>query len=190
MTAIGGSRRSAAKLAAGCFEKKAVVPLCYEQGDQESRRFQNSGIANEINITMKRYSFTWWLVILPTSVTVGGTTILLTSNFTDWGVMALVAVAVVSTFLADLAIAASMEAIAPTKVSIGPGEKYLDSDLVSEKATIMSGFDSISHGQVSVRGETWRAIRAPDDTGTLTTGMSVNVIDRDGLTLVVSTRSG
>ena len=139
---------------------------------------------------MKRYSFTWWLVILPTSVTVGGTTILLTSNFTDWGVMALVAVAVVSTFLADLAIAASMEAIAPTKVSIGPGEKHLDSDLASEKATITSGFDSISHGQVSVRGESWLAIRAPDDTGTLTTGMSVNVVDRDGLTLVVSTRSG
>jgi membrane-bound ClpP family serine protease len=151
---------------------------------------KKSGIANEINITMKRYSFTWWLVILPTSVTVGGTTILLTSNFTDWGVMTLVAVAAVSTFFADLAIAASMEAIAPTKVSIGPGEKYLDSDLASEKATIMSGFDSISHGQVSVRGETWRAIRAPDDTGTLTTGMSVNVVDRDGLTLVVSTRSG
>jgi membrane protein implicated in regulation of membrane protease activity len=139
---------------------------------------------------MKRYSFIWWLVILPTSVTVGGTTLLVTSSFTDWGVMALVAVAGVSTFLADLAIAASMEAIAPTKVNIGPGEKHLDSDLASEKATIMSGFDSISRGQVSVRGETWRAIRAPDDTGTLTTGMSVNVVDRDGLTLVVSTRSG
>ena len=138
---------------------------------------------------MKRYSFTWWLVILPTSVTVGGTTILLTSNLTDWSVMTLVAVAVVLTFLADLAIAASMEAIAPTKISIGPGEKHLDSDLASEKATVMSGFDATSHGQVSVRGETWRAVRVPDDTGTLTTGMSVNVVDRDGLTLVVSTTS-
>ncbi|MBT8091578.1 MAG: NfeD family protein [Gammaproteobacteria bacterium] len=139
---------------------------------------------------MKRYSFTWWLVILPTSVTVGGTTILLASTFTDWGVVALVAVAAASTFLADLAIAASMEAVAPTKVNIGPGEKHLSSDLASEKATIMSGFDSISHGQVSVRGETWRAIRAPDDTGTLSAGMSVSVVDRDGLTLVISTRSG
>ena len=144
----------------------------------------------EIDITMKRYSIAWWLVILPTSVTVGGTTILLTSNFTDWGIMPLIAVAAVSTVIADLAIAASMEAIAPTKVSIGPGEKHLVSDLASEKATIMSGFDSISHGQVSVRGEMWRAIRAPDDTGTLTVGMSVNVVDRDGLTLVVSTRRG
>jgi membrane protein implicated in regulation of membrane protease activity len=150
---------------------------------------KNFCIANEFEIKMKRYSFTWWLVILPTSVTVGGTTILLASNLTDWSVMVLVAVAAVSTLIADLAIAASMEAIAPTKVSIGPGEKHLDSDLASEKATIMSGFDSISHGHVSVRGETWQAIRAPDDTGTLTTGMSVNVVDRDGLTLVVSTVS-
>ncbi|MBT8111241.1 MAG: NfeD family protein [Gammaproteobacteria bacterium] len=139
---------------------------------------------------MKRYSFTWWLVILPTSLTVGGTTILLARNFTDWGIPALIAVAVVSTFLADLAIAASMEAIAPTKVNIGPGEKHLVSDSASEQATILSGFDSTSHGQVSVRGETWRAIRAADDTGTLTKGMSVNVVDRYGLTLVVSTRSG
>ena len=138
---------------------------------------------------MKRYSFTWWLVILPTSVTVGGTTIFLASNLTDWSVMTLVAVAAVLTFLTDLAIAASMEAIAPTKISIGPGEKHLDSDLASEKATVMSGFDANSHGQVSVRGETWRAIRVPDDTGALTTGMSVNVVDRDGLTLVVSTTS-
>jgi membrane protein implicated in regulation of membrane protease activity len=151
---------------------------------------RNSGIANKIDITMKRYSLTWWLVILPTSVTVGGTTILLTSSLTDWDVTTRVAVAVFLTFLADLAIAASMEAIAPTKVSIGPGEKHLDSDLTSEKAIIMSGFDSTSHGQVSVRGETWRAIRAPDDTGALTTGMSVNVVDRNGLTLVVTTRSG
>jgi len=179
----------AAKLAAGCFENKQLFCCATSRETKDLDDSKNLGIASEIDITVKRYSLAWWFVILPTSVTVGGTTILLASNFTDWSVMALVAVAVVSTFLADLAIAASMEAIAPTRVSIGPGEKHMDADLVSEKATVMSGFDSISHGQVSVRGETWRAIRAPDDVGTLTTGMSVNVVDRDGLTLVVSTRS-
>ena len=137
---------------------------------------------------MKRYSLTWWLVILPTSVTIGGTTILVASNLTDWGIKGLVAAAVVTTFLVDLAIAASMEAIAPTKVNIGPGEKQLDSDLASEKATIISGFDANSHGQVSVRGETWRAVQEPGDTGILTRGKLVTVVDRDGLTLVVSTR--
>lgn len=135
---------------------------------------------------MKRYSLTWWLVILPTSLTVGGTAILLTGLFTDWSLFVRVAVAALATSIADLAIAAGMEAVAPTRVHIGPGEKHLVSDSPAERAVIVSGFDSAPHGQVSIRGETWRAVRAPGDNGPLTTGMSVSVVDRDGLTLVVS----
>jgi membrane-bound ClpP family serine protease len=139
---------------------------------------------------MKRYSFTWWLVILPTSLTVGGTSMLLASILTDWSMFARIALAVFATAAGDLAIAAAMESVAPTKVQIGPGEKHLVSDPLSEKATVVSGFDSVPCGQVSIRGETWRAIRAPGETGPLTTGMSVTVTDRDGLTLVVSRTSG
>ena len=115
---------------------------------------------------------------------------MLASKFTDWGVMALVAVAVVSTFLADLAIAASMETIAPTKVSIGPGKsiwtpiwrlKKLPSCLVSTQSHTAKFRYEVKHGELFER----RMIPV-----TLTTGMSVNVVDRDGLTLVVSTRSG
>lgn len=136
---------------------------------------------------MKRYSPMWWLVILPTSVTVGGTSILLASLLTDWGVFTILAVAAIATALADLAIAAWMESIAPTRIHIGPGEKRLVSDLPSEKAVVVGGFDSEPHGYVSIRGETWRAIRAPGDTGPLATGMTVSVVDREGLTLIVST---
>lgn len=139
---------------------------------------------------MRRYSFTWWLVILPTSVTVGGTTILLASVFTDWSLFVRLAVAAVATAVADLAIAAAMEAVAPTRVHIGPGEKYLDSDPASEKAVVLSGFDSLPYGEVSIRGETWRAMRAPGDEGDLTPGMRVSVVDRKGLTLIVSTMAG
>ncbi|HKL63083.1 MAG TPA: NfeD family protein, partial [Woeseiaceae bacterium] len=135
-------------------------------------------------------SLTWWLVILPTSITVGGSSILLTSILTDWSLFARVAVAVLATSLADLAIAAWMEAIAPTRIHIGPGEKYLVSDTAAERATVISGFDPLPHGLVSIRGETWRAIRAPGDAGTLTIGMSVSVVERQGLTLVVSARPG
>lgn len=127
--------------------------------------------------------------MLPTSVLVGGTTFLLARRFTDFDVLSLVGVAAVSAFVADLAIAVAMEAIAPTRVAIGPGEKALNSELPSERATIITGFDSSPHGQVSVRGETWRAVRAPGDTGVLSTGMVVRVVDRNGLTLVVSARS-
>ena len=137
---------------------------------------------------MKRYSFRWWLVILPTSLTVGVTSFLLISIFFDWGLMTRMAVAAVATAIGDLAIAASMEATAPTRVQIGPGERHLDCDPPSEKATVVSGFDSLSHGQVSIRGETWRAIRAPGDTGALTPGMRVSVVDRTGLTLIVSSK--
>lgn len=137
---------------------------------------------------MKRYSFTWWLVILPTSVTVGGSTILLASVFTEWSLLVILAVAVVATSLADLGIAALMEAVAPTRVTIGPGEKYLVSDPTSESGTVVSGFDSGPHGQVLIRGETWRAIRAPGESGPLGPGMSVTVVDREGLTLIVSSR--
>ncbi len=128
----------------------------------------------------------WWLVILPTSITVGGTSVLLASLLTDWGIFTILAVAAVATALADLALAAWMESIAPTRVHIGPGEKHLVSDLPSEKAVVVTGFDSVPHGQVSIRGETWRAVRAPGDTGALATGMAVNVVDREGLTLIVS----
>lgn len=138
---------------------------------------------------MKRYSLMWWSVVLPTSVVVGGSTFLLAGFLTDWGVLERVAVAVVLTVAADLAIAAWVQSIAPTRVHIGPGEKMRDSELLAEKATVVGGFDSSSHGRVSVRGETWRATHAPDDAVSLSVGMDVEVVGRDGLTLVVSSNS-
>lgn len=144
----------------------------------------------EITVTMKRYSLTWWLVILPTSITVGGTSVLLASLLTDWSIFTILAVAAIATALADLAIAAWVETLAPTRVHIGPGEKQLASDLLSEQAIVVAGFDAGPHGQVLIRGETWRAVRAPGETGALTTGMSVSVVDREGLTLIVSTSPG
>jgi len=135
---------------------------------------------------MKRYSPLWWMVVLPTSVVVGGTTFLLSAYLTGWGVSGRIAAALVLTVAADLAIAASIQVFAPTKVNIGPGERALNSELPSETARVIGGFDASSHGRVSVRGETWRATRAPGDVVPLTTGMHVNVVERDGLTLVVS----
>lgn len=138
---------------------------------------------------MKRYSLTWWMVVLPTSVVVGGTTFLIAGLLTDWGILERVAVALILTSVADLAIAARIQSVAPTKVHIGPGEMGLNSELPSETAKIIGGFDASPYGRVSVRGETWLATRVPDDTVSLTIGMDVNVVARDGLTLVVSPNS-
>ncbi len=135
---------------------------------------------------MRRYSPIWWLVVLPTSAVVGGTTFLLSGYLTDWGSLERIAAALVLTFAADLAIASSIQVFAPTNVNIGPGERALDSELPSETARVIGGFESSSEGRVSVRGETWRATRVPDDAIRLTAGMDVNVVARDGLTLIVS----
>lgn len=137
---------------------------------------------------MKRYSMTWWAVILPTSVIIGLPIFLLAGHLTDWGIAERVAIAVVSTFAADLAIAALMEKAAPTKVHIGPGEKAVDSEIPAEKATVVCGFDDSLHGRVSVRGETWQARQTSDDSGALSAGMVVSVVGRNGLSLVVSAK--
>jgi membrane protein implicated in regulation of membrane protease activity len=92
-------------------------------------------------------------------------------------------------FLGDLAVALSMEAVAPTKVDIGPGEKTFVRDMPPERATVISGFDTSEHGQVSIRGESWQAVRALDDTGILSKGTAVHVVERRGLTLVVSAKA-
>ncbi len=139
---------------------------------------------------MKRYSILWWSIILPTSVIVGLPTFFLVGHFTDWEISERAAVALIATLAADLLIVASMEAVAPTKVNIGPGEKALKSEALAEKAIIVTGFDSSPYGQVSVRGETWLATRHPDDTEVLSAGMSVRVVTRDGLNLIVSSNLG
>jgi membrane-bound ClpP family serine protease len=135
---------------------------------------------------MKRYSPMWWMAVLPTSVVVGGTTFLLAGYLTEWGIAERVASALVLTVAADLAVAAALQAFAPTKVNIGPGERALNSELPSETARIIAGFESSACGRVLVRGETWRATCAPDEVVLLIAGMEVNVVARDGLTLVVS----
>ena len=135
---------------------------------------------------MKRYSLAWWLVVLPTSLIVGVTTFLLAGYFTDWGLTERAATAFALALAADLAVAALIQVFAPTKVNIGPGERALVSELPSETARVVGGFESSAQGRVSVRGETWQAMRVPDDAIRLTAGMDVNVVARDGLTLIVS----
>jgi membrane protein implicated in regulation of membrane protease activity len=135
---------------------------------------------------MKRYSLLWWAIILPTSVVVGVPTFFLVGHLTDWAVLQRVALALIATLSADLIIAASMEAIAPTKVKIGPGERQLQSDAPAEKAIVIGGFGASLQGQVSVRGETWVATRLPDETTEMSAGMVVRVVDRYGLSLVVT----
>jgi len=138
---------------------------------------------------MKRFSRTWWIAILSSSMIVGVTVFLLFAVLTDWPTLKILLVVSILIFIGDLIVALSMEAVAPTKVNIGPGERKTKTDRPSEFATVISGFKNSPQGQVLVRGESWRAIRAPEDSGSLSEGSPVQIVDRNGLTLVISTKA-
>ena len=135
---------------------------------------------------MERYSIAWWLAILPMTIIVGGPVFFVLGYQSDWGVGARFAVALVSALLVDLAIVAWMERIAPTKVRVGPGEQQNRNEIPAEKAIVVSGFDTSSEGRISIRGETWAAVKNPGDTASLPAGATVSIVDRIGLVLVVS----
>ena len=135
---------------------------------------------------MKRYSFTWWLAILPTTLLVGGPVFALLARQTDLGLGWRLAFALACALLADLAIAAWMERIAPTRVWVGPGERQSEHETPAEKAIVVSGFNDSSEGRVSVRGETWAAATPPGESAALAAGTVVTIVDRVGLRLVVS----
>jgi membrane-bound ClpP family serine protease len=135
---------------------------------------------------MRRYSMLWWWLVLPSSVIVGVPTFLLLGHFTGLEFPGRIAVALVATFAVDFAIAGSMESIAPTRLNIGPGEKVLETDIPAEQAIVVSGFETCRRGKVSIRGETWKATRLAGDSGVLSEGMPVRVVDRNGLELIVA----
>lgn len=135
---------------------------------------------------MKRYSQLWWMSLLLSSVVTGSLAFLALLFLTDWSLPKIVVASGFFVLLGDLTLALAMEKVAPTRIAVGPGERYLHTERSSDKATVLSGFDSSPQGQVSVRGETWQAVRAPGDEGNLAEGMSVQVVERDGLTLVVT----
>ncbi len=130
----------------------------------------------------------WWLVILVVAGIAGALAFLLLKLLLSWDdprlLLALVAVAL----LCELLIAIDMEATAPSRIDIGPGEKGLANDTPSETATVTAGFDSSDQGQVSIRGETWQAVRASEESGLLPVGTVVVVVERKGLTLVVAAK--
>lgn len=137
---------------------------------------------------MRRYSFTWWLAVIPTSLVVGAPIFLWLGYETSWGLWERIAVALGCTIVVDLAVAGWIERTAPTKVRIGPGERETNGDSPADEALVLTGFGSSASGRVSVRGETWAAVRSTDDDGEIVVGTIVSIVDRAGLSLVVSTK--
>ncbi len=134
---------------------------------------------------MRRFSIVWWLAVLPTSALAGTGTLLALGHTVDWGLAERVGAAAAAALAIELAVAAWMERHAPTRVTVGPGEKLLRSDDATEEAVVVGGFNASTSGQVRVRGEDWPAMCSPEDSGNLTTGTVVRVVGRKGLSLEV-----
>jgi len=132
----------------------------------------------------KRFSRDWWLAILVVTVGVGAAAfLLLRDRGLHPGELILYCLGIA--FLGDVVTALSMEAVVPTRVTIGPGDRQFRDDLPTELALVVSEFDGAGVGQVRIRGETWQA-RGHRAGFRPMMGSRVRVINRDGLTLIVS----
>ena len=137
-------------------------------------------------IKAERFSKLWWLAILFTTGVAALFTILFVKLLTTWSNPSLLIAVAAVVMVCDTLIARSMEATAPSRIDIGPGEKGHVDDSLSETATVVSGFVDSERGRVAIRGETWHAVRVADEQGVLDRGVAVRVVERSGLTLIVS----
>lgn len=133
-----------------------------------------------------RFSRRWWFIIGITTLVIGAAAFLVLRFATGLTLGQVVLYWLVATLVGDVITAISMEAVAPTRVTIGPGDRRLDTDFPAELALVDSTFDDSRNGRVRIRGETWWARQATDDMTSLEAGSQVRVIGRDGLTLIVS----
>ena len=137
-----------------------------------------------------RFSRRWWLIIGATTLVIGAVVFVVLRFWTALALEQLILYWLIITFIGDVITAVSMEAVAPTRVTIGPGDRQFDADDPAERAVVVAGFDDAGRGRVRIRGETWQARQAKEDRASLITGTRVRVVERDGLTLVVSTDNG
>ncbi|MEO1246189.1 MAG: NfeD family protein [Pseudomonadota bacterium] len=127
----------------------------------------------------------WWSVMLVSTAVIGLTVAFLLDRFTGLHKLGFLGALLFAMFVGDVLVALGVQKIAPTKISIGPGERATRSDLPAETATAISHFDA-GDGRVEVRGETWKARAEPGAVRDIRGGDVVQVTDREGLTLVVS----
>jgi membrane protein implicated in regulation of membrane protease activity len=131
----------------------------------------------------RRFSRDWWLTLIVVTVAVSAVVFFLLRD-RGLGAGEVVLYCLAFSLLGDVVTAVSMEAVAPTRLMIGPGDRRLNDDLPSELALVVSEFDDAGVGQVRIRGETWRA-KSTDSEFRPARGSRVRVVNRDGLTLIV-----
>ena len=134
---------------------------------------------------MRRYSRTWLAPLLLSSVVTGGGSFVLLVLLTDLPLAIVIAVSVALILVGDLALAFAMQAVSPTRVTLGPGDRRHKTELPEELGVVATNFRNRA-GRISIRGETWQARQAVGCRGRLEAGIAVRIVEREGLTLIVA----
>lgn len=134
---------------------------------------------------MPRYSGLWWASILLSSVALGGGSAVLLIVLTELPIQTVIKLSLVLTLAGDVVLALLMEAVSPTRVTLGPGERSRNTELPRELGVVIKDFKN-GHGSVAIRGERWRARQSDGCSGELAAGATVRVLERDGLMLIVA----
>ena len=134
---------------------------------------------------MQRYSGLWWASILLSSAVTGGGSFMLLTLLTELPIETVVKISLALVLVGDVVLALVMEAVSPTHVTLGPGDRRCAADRPTELGVALGDFDD-GYGSVSIRGERWRARQAPGSSRPPRAGAAVRVLEREGLTLVVA----
>lgn len=134
----------------------------------------------------KRFSLAWWAWAGSCGTGVGLAAVALfwklgyvpNADVFFWGL--------VSVVLGDLITVVAFESLAPTEITVGPGEKEEKHSELIVTATVVSGFAGATTGYVNVKGESWAANLTAGDPGSVVPGSNVRVTGREGLTLQVT----
>lgn len=137
----------------------------------------------------KRFSLEWWSWLANGAVVFGGCTGLFLYQQGSITGLNFVLLVVAGSFVGDLALALYFEAIAPTHVVIGPGDRIQRDSALKEQASVVSGFENSAKGKVRVRGELWDARWVSEESCSLAVGENVRVLGREGLTLLIGGRA-
>jgi len=133
----------------------------------------------------KRFTTNWWIAVTSIGSALGLAAVALlwrlgylsSNHLVVWGLLAVV--------VGDLVAAAALESIAPTEITLEPGERTEKNAESALSAKVVSGFAGAKTGYVTVKGESWAAQLVGGDPRTVTAGDIVKIAGRNGLTLKV-----
>ena len=132
-----------------------------------------------------RFSKEWWAWIVSTGMTCGAVAVVALYWTGQVSSYQYILVFLIAGGLGDLVLALGLEAVAPTRVTVGPGERLRSNSPLRDRAKVVSEFSADGVGKVSVRGEIWSARCISLEEANLSPGQEVGIAGRDGLKLLI-----